>query len=161
MLVSLWAFRALRKQSHQPTGRHQEDKIEDKISPEGEKKWLAHSILFCLEGNTMRNRGAYLTKERMPSDSKQTPLAAWKAVPDWRCTALQAVVGIGAISPAHPRFSRMYGVTNSTVFQTVLNKRFFYDRRELFCPRILSFRSGSCWVRAHFLGKPQKVYQRK
>ena len=102
----------------------------------------------------MRNRGAYLTKERMPSDSKQTPLAAWKAVPDWRCTALQAVVGIGAISPAHPRFSRMYGVTNSTVFQTVLNKRFFYDRRELFCPRILSFRSGSRWVRAHFLGKP-------
>ena len=32
----------------------------------------------------------------------------------------------------------------------------FYDRRELFCLRILSFRSGSCWVRAHFLGKPQK-----
>ena len=82
----------------------------------------------------MRNRGAYLTKERMPSDSKQTPLAAWKAVPDWRCTALQAVVGIGAISPAHPRFTRMYGVTNSTVFQTVLNKRFFYDRREHFVP---------------------------
>ena len=52
-------------------------------------------------------------------------LAAWKAVPDWLCTALQAVVGIGAISPAHPRFTRMYGVTNSTVFQTVLNKRFF------------------------------------
>ena len=24
----------------------------------------------CLEGNTMRNRGAYSTKERMPSDSK-------------------------------------------------------------------------------------------
>ena len=84
-------------------------------------------------------------------------LVAWKAVPDWLCTALQAVVGIGAISPAHPRFSRMYGVTNSTVFQTVLNKRFFYDRRELFCPRILSFRSGSRWVRAHFLGKPQRL----
>jgi len=32
----------------------------------------------------------------------------------------------------------------------------FYDRRELFCLRILSFRSGSCWVRAPFLGKPQK-----
>ena len=54
-----------------------------------------------------------------------TALAAWKAVPDWLCTALQAVVGIGAISPAHTPFSRMYGVTNSTVFQTVLNKRFF------------------------------------
>ena len=52
-------------------------------------------------------------------------LAVWKAVHDWRCTAFQAVVGIGAISPAHPRFTRMYGVTNSTVFQTVLNKRFF------------------------------------
>jgi len=39
---------------------------------------------------------------------------------------------------------------------------FFYDRRELFCPRILSFRSGSCWVRAHFLGKPpKKAYKRK
>jgi hypothetical protein len=34
---------------------------------------------------------------------------------------------------------------------------FFYDRRELFCPRILSFRSGSRWVRAHFLGKPQRL----
>ena len=45
-------------------------------------------------------------------------LSVWKAVPDWLCTALQAVVWIGAISPAHPRFSRMYGVTNSTVFQT-------------------------------------------
>ena len=32
----------------------------------------------------------------------------------------------------------------------------FYDRRELFCPRILSFRSGSRWVGAHFLGKPSK-----
>ena len=32
----------------------------------------------------------------------------------------------------------------------------FYDRRELFCPRILSFRSDFRWVRAHFLGKPQK-----
>ena len=88
-------------------------------------------------------------------------LVAWKAVPDWLCTALQAVVGIGAISPAHPRFSRMYGVTNSTVFQTVLNKRFFYDRRELFCPRILSFRSGSRWVRAHFLGKPPRLTREK
>ena len=31
----------------------------------------------------------------------------------------------------------------------------FYDRRELFCPRILSFRSGSRWVRLIFLGSPQ------
>ena len=50
----------------------------------------------CLEGNTMSNRGAYSTKERMPSDKKlPLPLPAWKAVPDWlfthdfsRCTAL-------------------------------------------------------------------------
>ncbi len=83
----------------------------------------------------MSNRGAYSTKERMPSDSKQTPLAAWKAVPDWRCTALQTVVGIGAISPAHTRFTRMYGVTNSTVFQTVLNKRFFTTAK----PNLLPF----------------------
>ena len=40
-----------------------------------------------------------------------------------RCTALQAVVGICAISPAHPSFTRMYGVTHSTVFQTVSDKR--------------------------------------
>ena len=83
-------------------------------------KILASLVISnCLEGNTMRNRGAYSTKERMPSDRKRKPsLSAWKAVPDWLCTALQAVVWIGAISPAHPRFSRMYGVTNSTVFQT-------------------------------------------
>ena len=37
----------------------------------------------------------------------------------------------------------------------------FYDRRELFCPRILSFRSDSCWVRLIFLGSPPKAYQRK
>ena len=32
----------------------------------------------------------------------------------------------------------------------------FYDRRELFCPRILSFCSGSRWCEAHFIGKPKK-----
>ena len=37
----------------------------------------------------------------------------------------------------------------------------FYDRRELFCPRILSFRSGSRWVRAHFLGKPSRFTREK
>ena len=37
----------------------------------------------------------------------------------------------------------------------------FYDRRELFCLRILSFRSGSCWVRLIFLGSLKKAYQRK
>ena len=37
-----------------------------------------------LEGNTMSNRGAYSTKERMPSDRELPPsLPAWKAVPDW------------------------------------------------------------------------------
>ena len=66
---------------------------------------LAKNKANCLEGNTMSNRGAYSTKERMPSDIRQGLYSsAWKAVPDWWCTALQAVVGIGAISPAHPRF---------------------------------------------------------
>ena len=37
----------------------------------------------------------------------------------------------------------------------------FYDRRELFCPRILSFHSGSCWVRLIFSGSLKKAYQRK
>ena len=81
----------------------------------------------------MRNRGAYSTKERMPSDieppSTNQPGRLYLiggVLPS------RQKLGIGAISPAHPRFSRMYGVTNSTVFQTVLNKPFFYDRRELF-----------------------------
>ena len=41
-------------------------------------------VLNCLEGSTMSNRGAYSTKERMPSD-RELPLSlpAWKAVPDW------------------------------------------------------------------------------
>ena len=96
---------------------------------------LAKNKANCLEGNTMSNRGAYSTKERMPSDIRQGLYSsAWKAVPDWWCTALQAVVGIGAISPAHPRFSRMYGVTNSTVFQTVLylrNLKLYLYKRNL------------------------------
>ena len=37
----------------------------------------------------------------------------------------------------------------------------FYDRRELFCLRILSFRSGACWVRLIFSGSLKKAYQRK
>ena len=38
---------------------------------------------------------------------------------------------------------------------------FFYDRRELFCPRILSFRSGSRWVRLIFLGNPQGLPEKR
>ena len=38
----------------------------------------------CLEGNTISNRVAYSTKERMHSDRKHPlSLPAWKAVPDW------------------------------------------------------------------------------
>ncbi len=37
----------------------------------------------------------------------------------------------------------------------------FYDRRELFCPRILSFRSGSCWVRLIFSGSLKKRLTRE
>ena len=37
----------------------------------------------CLEGNTISNRGAYSTKERMPSDMEHSMfLSAWKAVPN-------------------------------------------------------------------------------
>ena len=90
-------------------------------------KILASLVISnCLEGNTMRNRGAYSTKERMPSDidppSTNQPGRLYLiggVLPS------RQKLGIGAISPAHPRFSRMYGVTNSTVFQTALNKRFF------------------------------------
>ena len=37
-----------------------------------------------------------------------------------------------------------------------LSLHVFYDRRELFCPRILSFRSVSCWVRLIFWGSLKK-----
>ena len=37
----------------------------------------------------------------------------------------------------------------------------FYDRRELFCLRILSFRSGSRWVRLIFLGSPQGLPEKR
>ena len=86
-------------------------------------------ICNCLEGNTMRNRGAYSTKERMPSDieppSTNQPGRLYLiggVLPS------RQKLGIGAISPAHPRFSRMYGVTNSTVFQTAFEQAIFYDR---------------------------------
>ena len=36
------------------------------------KQILLSQVGNCLEGNTMSNRGAYSTKERMPSDSKRT-----------------------------------------------------------------------------------------
>ena len=83
-------------------------------------KILASLVISnCLEGNTMRNRGAYSTKERMPSvlepPSTNQPGRLYLiggVLPS------RQKLGIGAISPAHPRFSRMYGVTNSTVFQT-------------------------------------------
>ena len=81
----------------------------------------------CLEGNTMSNRGAYSTKERMPSDRELPPsLLAWKAVPDWlsRMTFRDVLPSRQqkdwGLIPAHPRFTRMYGGTKSTVFQTDL-----------------------------------------
>ena len=38
---------------------------------------------------------------------------------------------------------------------------FFTTAGKLFCPRILSFRSGSGWVRAHFLGKPKGLPEKR
>ena len=50
-------------------------------------------------------------------------LEAMKAVPDWLSCVMYCLPGRGEISgliPAHSRSTRMYGVTDSTVFQTVL-----------------------------------------
>ena len=48
-----------------------------------QKKCMFRNFPNCLEGNTMSNRGAYSTKERMPSDRNyHYPQSAWKAVPD-------------------------------------------------------------------------------
>ena len=70
-------------------------------------KFHTISLENCLEGNTMSNRGAYSTKERMPSDRKQPfPIPAWKAVHDWSsCTKFRDVLpsrqykDYGLISP--------------------------------------------------------------
>jgi len=40
-------------------------------------------------------------------------------------------------------------------------RMFFTTAGKLFCPRILSFRSGSRWVRAHFLGKPKGLPEKR
>ena len=72
----------------------------------------------------MSNRGAYSTKERMPSDRKQSlSLPAWKAVHNW-LSAMYCPPGsrlIMGLYPAHPRFTRMYGATNSIAFQAISN----------------------------------------
>ena len=40
-------------------------------------------------------------------------------------------------------------------------RMFFTTAGKLFCPRILSFRSDSRWVRAHFLGKPKGLPEKR
>ena len=40
-------------------------------------------------------------------------------------------------------------------------RMFFTTAGKLFCPRILSFRSGSRWVRAHFFGKPKGLPEKR
>ena len=87
----------------------------------------------CLEGNTISNRVAYSTKERMHSDRKHPlSLPAWKAVPDWLYISHFAMycppgsIRILGFIPAHPRFTRMYGVTNSIAFQAIPNSRNLY-----------------------------------
>ena len=70
----------------------------------------------------MSNRGAYSTKERMPSDNKRTIYnkpGRLYPIGFWRCTAFQARRGMGVLIPAHPRFTRMYGVTKSIAFQAI------------------------------------------
>ena len=61
----------------------------------------------------------------MPSD-KQSPTftSAWKAVPDWLFRyVLPSRQGKDVVIPipAHPRFTRMYGVTHSIAFQAILS----------------------------------------
>ena len=81
-----------------------------------------------------KNRGAYSTKERMPSERKKPfPLPARKAVHDWlSCMTFRDVLPsrqqkvYGILTPAHPRFTRMYGVTNSIAFQAIPNYRNTY-----------------------------------
>ena len=91
----------------------------------------------CLEGNTMSNRGAYSTKERMPSDRRLSQsLSAWKAVPDWLSyTTFRDVLPSRqykcyGLIPAHPRFTRMYGVTHGIAFQAILYLRTHVDHHE-------------------------------
>ena len=85
--------------------------------------WKA--TLLVTEVHTRRRRGC----PRI--ENYHNLYQAWKAVPDFfhtfhdfsRCTALQAVEVLWALFPAHPRFTRMYGVTNSIAFQAILNSR--------------------------------------
>ena len=88
--------------------------------------WIAN----CLEGNTMSNRGAYSTKERMPSDRKAAAIftslegCTWLVrISPFIMYCLPGSWKIVGLIPAHLRFTRMYGVTNRTVFQTVQNLR--------------------------------------
>ena len=95
----------------------------------------------------MSNRGAYSTKERMPSDRRQShPLSAWKAVHDWLSDMTfrdvlpsRQNIWIMGLIPAHPRFTRMYGVTHSIAFQASLDFRLHIRRGY----RKVSLRRGS------------------
>ena len=109
----------------------------------------------------MRNRGAYLTKERMPSDSKQTPLAAWKAVPDWRCTALQAEIGDWRYIPPHILVSLV-----CTGLRIVLSSRQFCTCElfttagsyfvSVFCLSVVAPAGGGSFSREASKGLPEK-----
>ena len=88
--------------------------------------WIAN----CLEGNTMSNRGAYSTKERMPSDRTAAAIFPSREGCTWLVRISPFIMyclpgswKIVGLIPTHPRFTRMYGVTNRTVFQTVQNLR--------------------------------------
>ena len=64
--------------------------------------------LNCLEDSTMRNRRHTQRRRGCPRIANNNYIPSLE---DWHYI------------PAHPRYTRMYGVTHSTVFQTVLNLR--------------------------------------
>ena len=67
-----------------------------------------------------KNRGKKLMRYQCEIIGDSTFGIAWKAVPDYLCTALQAVRRYWHYIPAHPRFTRMYGVTHRVAFQAIL-----------------------------------------
>ena len=61
--------------------------------------------------------------------SFQVSEVAWKAVPDFSLCNFRDVLSSGQyierdiVIPAHPRYTRMYGLTNSIAFQAITKLR--------------------------------------
>ena len=78
--------------------------------------WKA--ILWVTEVHTRRRRGC-------PRIENTYSLSAWKAVPDFYLCNFRDVLPSrqymerDIVIPAHPRYTRMYGVTHSIAFQAI------------------------------------------